>query len=68
MTQTDKILDYIKTHGSIDPLRAMTELGVMRLASRIHDIRSLGVPVKDEMQYRYDADGKILKKWKEYRL
>ena len=46
MTQTDKILDYIKKNGSIDPLRAMTELGEMRLASRIHDIRSLGVPVK----------------------
>lgn len=68
MTQTDKILDYIKKNGSIDPLRAMTELGVMRLASRIHDIRSLGVPVKDEMKFRYDADGKIEKKWKEYWL
>lgn len=39
MTQNEQVLAYIERHGSIDPLRALNELGVMRLAARIANLR-----------------------------
>ena len=41
-TQNERILDYIAEHGSITQLEASTELGVMRLASRISDLKRKG--------------------------
>ena len=41
-TQNERILDYIAEHGSITQLEALTELGVMRLASRISDLKRKG--------------------------
>ncbi len=41
-TQNERILDYIAEHGSITQLEALTELGVMRLASRISDLKRQG--------------------------
>lgn len=38
--QTRAVLSWIKEHGSITPLVAKDELGVMRLAARIFDIRT----------------------------
>ena len=49
MTQNEAILDYIKKHGGITPLEAMQYLGIMRLASRIHDLKKLGFEIADEM-------------------
>ena len=34
-TQNERILEYMRTEGSITQLDALKELGVMRLASRI---------------------------------
>lgn len=42
-TQADRVLDYILEFGSITQLEALNELGVMRLASRISDLRKQGV-------------------------
>lgn len=44
-TQNQRILDYISEFGSITQLDALRDLGVMRLASRISDLRSLGYPI-----------------------
>lgn len=44
-TQNDRILDYIKEFGSITQLEALRDLGVMRLASRISDLRRGGVKI-----------------------
>ena len=38
MTQCDRIIDYIKQFGSITTNEAFTDLGITRLASRIHDL------------------------------
>lgn len=38
--QVQDIIDHIATHGSITSVEAMAQLGVMRLASRIHDIKN----------------------------
>lgn len=49
-TQNERILDYINRFGSITQLDALQDLGVMRLASRISDLRSLGYPIISEIE------------------
>lgn len=49
MTQCDKILRHMEDFGSITSLEAMQEYGIMRLASRISDLKQMGVPVRKEM-------------------
>lgn len=44
-TQNQRILDYIAEYGSITQLEALRDLGVMRLASRISDMRRNGVDI-----------------------
>lgn len=41
--QCRRIMDYMKQHGSITQYEALNDLGVMRLASRIHELRRAGV-------------------------
>lgn len=45
ITQNDRILLYIKDFGSITQLDALRDLGVMRLASRISDLRRRGYDI-----------------------
>lgn len=40
-TQTERVLEYIDEFGSITQLEALRDLGVMRLASRISDIKAV---------------------------
>lgn len=49
MSQTSDVLAYIEKYGSIDPIRAMNDLHVMRLASRIADLRKAGIPIETEI-------------------
>lgn len=42
MTQNEAVLDYMKRYGSITALDAMRDLGCMRLASRISDLKKMG--------------------------
>lgn len=44
-TQNQRILDYIDKFGSITQIDAIRDLGVMRLASRVSDLKSLGYPI-----------------------
>lgn len=48
-TQCDRIVEYMQDNGSITSWEAMKELGCMRLASRIHDLRKRGFNVIKEM-------------------
>lgn len=66
-TQTQRVLDYIEQHGSIDGRRAMTELGIMRLAARIADLKEQGVPIAKTMKGKKNADGSFTY-WAEYSL
>ena len=50
MKQTDRILDYMNRFGSITPVEAMADLGVMRLAARISDIENMGYRVVHRME------------------
>lgn len=49
MTQTEQVLKYMEDFGSITPMEAMADLGIMRLASRIHDLGRMGYSIKREM-------------------
>ena len=49
ITQCEMIEDYLDEWGSITPLEAMRDLGIMRLASRIADMKKSGLKIKSEM-------------------
>lgn len=58
-TQAERIVDYMERFGSITQLEAIQDLGVMRLASRISDLKKLGVPIKSEtvaVKNRFEED------------
>lgn len=57
-TQTQLILDYIKEFGSITPLDAMRDLGCMRLASRISDLKKQGYVIESESEAVLNRWGK----------
>lgn len=42
MTQCERILQYMEDFGSINPMQAMQDLGVMRLAARVADLKKAG--------------------------
>lgn len=66
MTQTEQVLEYMKTHGSINPLQAMQNLGIMRLSARIWDLKASGVQVETIQKKRKTPVG--VKQWAEYKL
>lgn len=66
-TQAQRVLDYIEEFGSITQLEALRDLGVMRLASRISDLRRMGVRIEstvETVKNRFDEKTYI----KRYRL
>lgn len=48
-TQNQRVLDYIAETGGITQLEALNELGVMRLASRVSDLRKRGHRITSKM-------------------
>ena len=44
-TQCEKVLAYMIQFGSITQLEALQDIGCMRLASRISDLRAQGYPI-----------------------
>lgn len=49
-TQAERIIEYMVTFGSITQFDALKDLGVMRLASRISDLKKQGYPIKSEVE------------------
>ena len=54
-TQEDKVLDYIKKHGSITSWEAFMNLNITRLSGRIYDLREQGYDI--DMNYETSANG-----------
>ena len=50
MNQETRIINYMRDFGSITALDAMKDLGCMRLASRISDLRARGFQIEREME------------------
>lgn len=67
MTQCKKIVEYCEQHGSITQLEAINCLGIMRLASRIHDLKKSGYKVTSEMVRGLNRDGEKIS-WARYRV
>lgn len=44
------VLNHLRTHGSITPLEAVTQYGIMRLGARVYDLRDDGIPIKTTME------------------
>ena len=66
MTQSEQILAYMMFKGSINPYQALSEFGCFRLASRIHDLRSMGYDIETIHITRKLPSG--TKTWAEYKL
>lgn len=45
-TQRNRVDWYIRTYGSITQLEALRDLGIMRLASRVNEMRKDGIEIK----------------------
>ena len=59
ITQCDRILRHMKDYGSITSIEAVNEYGIMRLASRINDLRAQGIAIVSEVKTgknRYGED------------
>ena len=50
LTQCMKILKYMHDFGSITPIEAMKDLGVMRLGARIYDLEAEGFEIIHERE------------------
>lgn len=46
MTQNQRVIAYLEQFGSITQLEALRDLGIMRLASRISDLKRLGYAIE----------------------
>lgn len=56
MTQCQKVLKRIEDKGSITTMEAF-EMGITRLASRVHDLRRMGINIVSETVYAKNRDG-----------
>ena len=59
MTQKERLVKYMDDFGSISTMEAFTQLGITRLASRIHELTRSGIAIKKEMvssKNRYGED------------
>ena len=66
-TQCDRIIQYIKDFGSITTLEAMADLGILRLASRIFDLKEKGYEFEKKRVYTKNRYGEKTH-YDEYRL
>lgn len=48
VTQCERILRHMNDFGTITSAEAMQDYGIMRLASRISDLRKIGFPIHKE--------------------
>lgn len=45
-TQRDKVLSWLKTHGTLTTREAVTELNIMSAAKRIEELRKMGYAIR----------------------
>lgn len=66
-TQNERVMKYMHDFGSISSFEAMRDLGVMRLASRVSDLKSRGVRISDTWETAKNRYGESVS-YKRYRL
>lgn len=66
-TQCERVLKYLQENGKITQFDAMIELGVLRLAARINDLKNSGYRITSLMvkvKNRFSEDCRVA----EYRM
>ena len=66
-TQCDLVIKYIRDFGSISTWQAMSDLGILRLASRIFDLKEKGYRFEKSRVYTKNRYGEKTH-YDEYRL
>lgn len=61
MTQKKMVLKYMQDFGSITQLDAIRDLGILRLAARIADLKAAGIRIKTETDEARNRYGKKVK-------
>ena len=67
VTQGMKILKYMQDYGSITPVEAFRDLGVMRLGARIYDLEQEGIRIAHERETSTNRMGEKVS-YSRYRL
>lgn len=57
MSQSNKILEYMKTHGSITQAEAVSAFHCYRLGARIFELKERGIPIKRSIETGNRSDG-----------
>lgn len=65
--QRGQVLEHLRTHGSITALEAQQAYGIMRLASRVNELRSDGVPIERSIEHGRNRFGEYTR-YARYRL
>ena len=66
-TQKDRVLRYLKENGSITPMDALREFGIMRLAAVIFELRADKNNIITEPETRVNRYGDVVT-YARYRL
>lgn len=61
MKQADMVFNYMEDFGSIAPLDAVRDLGIMCLAERIRDLRKAGIKVNSTPESSVNRYGKTVR-------
>ena len=67
MTQSQRILRHLEDYGSITQMDAIRDYGIMRLASRVNDLRREGHPIITEVVEGRNRYGEKTR-WARYRM
>ena len=67
MTQCERVLKHLEKHGTITPMEAIKELGIMRLGARIWDLKHDGHDIRRKMVTGKNRHGETVR-YAEYRL
>ncbi len=60
MTQAEEVRRFMREHGSITSMQAFTELGVTRLAARIHDLKKAGLKINSQPHCKKNRYGRMV--------
>lgn len=61
MKQTERVLTYMQKHGSITPLQALDDLGIMRLGARIWELKHDGYKIISALENGTNRHGEAVR-------
>lgn len=67
LRQWERVLKYLNDFGSITPLQALADLGIMRLGARIYDLRKKGYEIVRETEKSQNRYGQPVR-YARYRM